>query len=119
MKTFPLIAIGLILSLPVHGQERSAVMNDVTIWYEAFNKRNAALAEPIMSENWVDIPAGPGRRPVHPRRSDPHLSRLQDYPCGNPSGRKQGRRAFGAHRHASSAVHGLSSKEPESDHPDH
>jgi hypothetical protein len=32
MKKFPLIAIGLILSLPVHGQERSAVMNDVTIW---------------------------------------------------------------------------------------
>jgi steroid delta-isomerase-like uncharacterized protein len=61
MKKFPLTAIGLILSLPVHGQERRAVMNDVTVWYEAFNKLNAALAEPVMSENWVDIPAAPGQ----------------------------------------------------------
>jgi len=61
MKKFLLIAIGLILSLPVHGQERSAVMNDVTIWYETFNKRNAALAEPVMSENWVDSPSAPGQ----------------------------------------------------------
>ena len=61
MKKFLLIVAGLILSLPVHGQDRSAVMNDVTIWYEAFNKRNAALAEPVMSEDWVDIPAAPGQ----------------------------------------------------------
>ena len=125
MKTFLLIAIGLILGLPVHGQEGSAVMNDVTIWYDAFNKRNAALAEPVMSENWVDIPAAPGqpagRGGVQFILDDltKHLSRLQDHPCGNPSGRKQGRRAFGAHRHASGAVHGLSSEGPESDHPDH
>jgi steroid delta-isomerase-like uncharacterized protein len=61
MKKFLLIAVGLILGLPVHGQERSTVMNDVTIWYETFNKRNAALAEQVMSENWVDIPAAPGQ----------------------------------------------------------
>jgi steroid delta-isomerase-like uncharacterized protein len=61
MKKLLLIAVGLILSLPVLGQERSAVVNDVTIWYEAFNQRNAALAERVMSENWVDIPAAPGQ----------------------------------------------------------
>jgi steroid delta-isomerase-like uncharacterized protein len=61
MKNFLLIAVGLLLSLPVHGQERSIVMNDVTVWYEAFNKRNAALAEQVMSETWVDIPAAPGQ----------------------------------------------------------
>jgi steroid delta-isomerase-like uncharacterized protein len=61
MKKFLLIAVGLILSLPMHGQERSAIMNDVTIWYEAFNKRDAALAERVMNENWVDIPAAPGQ----------------------------------------------------------
>ena len=61
MKKFLLIAVGLILGLPVHGQERSAIMNDVTIWYEAFNKRNAALAEQVMSADWVDIPAAPGQ----------------------------------------------------------
>jgi hypothetical protein len=61
MKTFLLIAVGLVLSLPVHGQERSAVMNDVAIWYEAFNIRKAALAEQVISENWVDRPAAPGQ----------------------------------------------------------
>ena len=61
MKKPLLIAVGLILGFPVQGQERSAVMNDVTIWYDALNKRNAALAEQVMSETWVDIPAAPGQ----------------------------------------------------------
>jgi steroid delta-isomerase-like uncharacterized protein len=61
MKKFLLIAVGLVLSLPVHGQERSAAMNDVNIWYEAFNKRNAALTEQVIGETWIDIPAAPGQ----------------------------------------------------------
>jgi steroid delta-isomerase-like uncharacterized protein len=36
-------------------------MNDVAIWYDAFNQRDAALAEPITSPHWVDIPAVPGQ----------------------------------------------------------
>jgi steroid delta-isomerase-like uncharacterized protein len=60
MKKFLLIAVGLILSLPVHGQER-AIMNNVSIWYEAFNKRNAALAEQVLSDDWIDVPAAPGQ----------------------------------------------------------
>ena len=61
MKTYLLIAAGLILCLPAHGQERTAVMSDVTIWYDAFNKRDAALAQQVMSEDWADIPAAPGQ----------------------------------------------------------
>jgi steroid delta-isomerase-like uncharacterized protein len=60
MKKFLLISVGLILSLPVHGQEKRAIMNDVSIWYEAFNKRNAALAEQVLSDDWIDVPAAPG-----------------------------------------------------------
>jgi steroid delta-isomerase-like uncharacterized protein len=63
MKKYLLIAAGLILYLPVHGQERSIVMNDVTIWYDAFNNRDAALAQKVMSEDWIDIPAAPGQPP--------------------------------------------------------
>jgi steroid delta-isomerase-like uncharacterized protein len=61
MKKFLWVAVGLILSLPVHGQERRAIMNDVNIWYEAFNKRNAALAEQVLSDDWIDVPAAPGQ----------------------------------------------------------
>jgi len=63
MKKYLLIAAGLILCLPVHGQERSTVMNDVTIWYDAFNNRDANLAQKVMSEDWIDIPAAPGQPP--------------------------------------------------------
>ena len=61
MKKYLLIAAGLILCLPAHGQERSTVMSDLTIWYDAFNKRDAALAQQVMSEDWADIPAAPGQ----------------------------------------------------------
>jgi len=36
---------------------------DVILWYEAFNKKNPALLDSILSENWVDIPAAPGQPP--------------------------------------------------------
>ena len=61
MKKYFLIAAGLILCLPAHGQERSTVMSDVAIWYNAFNKRDAALAQQVTSEDWADIPAAPGQ----------------------------------------------------------
>ena len=61
MKKYLLIAAGLILCLPAHGEERSTVMSDVTIWYDAFNKRDAALAQQVMSDDWADIPAAPGQ----------------------------------------------------------
>ena len=38
-------------------------MNDVTIWDDAFNNRDAALAQKVMSEDWNDIPAAPGQPP--------------------------------------------------------
>jgi steroid delta-isomerase-like uncharacterized protein len=63
MKKFLLIAAGLILCLPVHGQEKSTAMNDVTIWYDAFNKRDAALAQKVLSKDWIDIPTAPGQPP--------------------------------------------------------
>jgi steroid delta-isomerase-like uncharacterized protein len=34
---------------------------DVTLWYEAFNMKDPALLDRILSENWVDIPTAPGQ----------------------------------------------------------
>jgi steroid delta-isomerase-like uncharacterized protein len=63
MKKYLPIMVGLILCLPVHAQDRSTIMKDVTLWYEAFNKKDPALVETILSESWVDIPAAPGQPP--------------------------------------------------------
>ena len=36
-------------------------MKDVTLWYEAFNRKDPALLHRILSEKWVDIPPAPGQ----------------------------------------------------------
>ncbi|MGH2397194.1 MAG: ester cyclase [bacterium] len=36
-------------------------MKDVALWYEAFNRKDPALLERILSEKWVDIPPVPGQ----------------------------------------------------------
>jgi len=36
---------------------------DVALWYEAFNQKDPALLDRILSEDWVDIPAAPGQPP--------------------------------------------------------
>jgi steroid delta-isomerase-like uncharacterized protein len=61
MKKYVLIAMGLMLCLPAHGQQKSTAMNNVAIWYDIFNKREPALAQQVVSENWIDIPAAPGQ----------------------------------------------------------
>jgi steroid delta-isomerase-like uncharacterized protein len=63
IKKYLPIMVCLILCLPVHAQDRSTIMKDVTLWYEAFNKKDPALVKTILSESWVDIPAAPGQPP--------------------------------------------------------
>ena len=38
-------------------------MKDVTLWYEAFNRKDPALLERVLSEKWVDIPPAPNQPP--------------------------------------------------------
>jgi steroid delta-isomerase-like uncharacterized protein len=61
MKKYVLIAMGLMLCLPAHGQQKSTAMNNVAVWYDIFNKREPALAQQVVSEDWIDIPAAPGQ----------------------------------------------------------
>lgn len=50
-------------------------MNDVTPWYEAFDKNNPALIDKILSPNWVDIPAAP-HQPAGPAGAKAILAEL-------------------------------------------
>ena|SRR5437016_13663011 len=60
----PLLLItALVLTFSVHAQDGSMAMRNVTLWYEAFNKRNVGLVEKVLSETWVDIPPAPGQPP--------------------------------------------------------
>jgi steroid delta-isomerase-like uncharacterized protein len=63
MKAPILIVLGLLLWSPAHAAERHTNKQDVTHWYEAFNRKDPGLLDRILSEHWVDIPASPGQPP--------------------------------------------------------
>jgi steroid delta-isomerase-like uncharacterized protein len=83
MRIYLLIVLGLILCSPSHAQDRniqkrddmSNYKKDVTLWYEAFTKKDPALLDRILSENWIDIPAAPGQ-PAGPDGAKPLLAEL-------------------------------------------
>ena len=63
MGTYLLTLLCLILCSCAQTEGMNTYKKDVTLWYEAFNKKNPALLDSILSENWVDIPAAPGQPP--------------------------------------------------------
>jgi steroid delta-isomerase-like uncharacterized protein len=63
MRTSLLTLLCFILCSYAHAEDMNMYKKDVTLWYEAFNKKNPALLDSILSENWVDIPAAPGQPP--------------------------------------------------------
>jgi steroid delta-isomerase-like uncharacterized protein len=70
-----LIFLGLILCSPTHAEDRNTHKKNVTLWYEAFTKKDPALLDRILSENWIDIPAAPGQ-PAGPDGAKPLLAQL-------------------------------------------
>lgn len=56
-----LVVLGL--SVNAVADDRSINMNDVTLWYAAFDKHDPSLIDKILDKNWVDIPAAPGQPP--------------------------------------------------------
>jgi len=50
----------------------SSYKKDVAVWYEAFNRKDPALLDTILSEHWVDIPAPPDQ-PAGPAGAKPLL----------------------------------------------
>jgi steroid delta-isomerase-like uncharacterized protein len=53
----------LLGSCKTHAGESDAAMkeNDVTPWYEAFDRNDPGLLDAILSKDWQDIPAAPGQ----------------------------------------------------------
>lgn len=58
-----LAVLGFILCSSAFGQGSRNMKNDVVLWYEAFNRKDPALLERVLSEKWVDIPPAPNQPP--------------------------------------------------------
>ena len=94
----------------------------VTLWYEAFTKKDPALLDQILHDDWVDIPGAPGT-PVGPAGIKPLLAQLTTtFPDlkltdrGHPPGREQGGRPCQNGRHSKTTIHELSVEEPKDRH---
>jgi len=54
--------MGFVVSSSAFGQGGD-MKADVILWYEAFNRKDPALLERVLSEKWVDIPPAPNQPP--------------------------------------------------------
>jgi steroid delta-isomerase-like uncharacterized protein len=83
MKTYLLTLLCFVACSPANAEEKNTYkkedMNtykkDVTLWYEAFTKKDPALLDRILDETWVDIPGPPGT-PAGPKGAKPLLAQL-------------------------------------------
>jgi steroid delta-isomerase-like uncharacterized protein len=63
MKKYFLTLLSLTLCSHAIAENKDTYMKDVTLWYEAFNMKDPALLDRVLSGNWVDIPSAPGQPP--------------------------------------------------------
>ncbi len=56
-------------------EDMNTYKKTVTLWYEAFTKKDPALLEQILHDDWVDIPGSPGT-PPGPAGVKPLLAQL-------------------------------------------
>ena len=63
MRTSVLTLLCFVLCAYAHAEDMSTYKKDVTLWYEAFTKKDPALLDRILSAHWVDIPAAPSQPP--------------------------------------------------------
>jgi len=59
-----LFFLGVMMIGPdAHAADARADKKNVSLWYDAFSKKDPALLDRILSKNWVDIPPAPGQPP--------------------------------------------------------
>src|SRR6266480_7723647 len=81
MKIYLFTLLCFVAYLPANAEDTDKKENmnnykkDVTLWYEAFTKKDAALLDKILHETWVDIPSPPGTAPG-PEGVKPLFARL-------------------------------------------
>jgi steroid delta-isomerase-like uncharacterized protein len=61
MKKYLLVLLSLFAGSLADAENRNTYKTDVTLWYEAFDKKDPALLDKILSKDWVDIPPAPGQ----------------------------------------------------------
>ena len=54
MKAYTLTLLCVIGCSVTHAEDMKNYKNDVTLWYEAFSKKDPALLDKILSADWVD-----------------------------------------------------------------
>jgi SnoaL-like polyketide cyclase len=73
----PILAmLALALCMSAQGQEKSAAVKDVALWYQAFDRNDPALLDRILSETWVEFPSAPGQ-PAGPDGAKQILAQLR------------------------------------------
>jgi len=75
MKVYLIPLLLVLVCAAVMANERKSPAEDVVLWYEAFNNKNPALLDQILSDDWADIPSAPGQAPGA-RSAKPLLSKL-------------------------------------------
>ena len=75
MRTSVLTLLCFVLCSYAHAEDMSTYKKDVTLWYEAFTKKDPALLDRILDQHWVDIPAPPDQ-PAGPAGAKLLLARL-------------------------------------------
>src|SRR5437763_16774416 len=69
MKIYLFTLLCFVAYLPANAEDKSTdkkqnmnnYKKDVTLWYEAFTKKDPTLLDKILHDDWVDIPAAPGQ----------------------------------------------------------
>src|SRR5205085_9038520 len=63
-RLYLLFCLGVMMIGPdAHAANARADKKNVSLWYEAFSKKDPALLDRILSKNWVDIPPAPDQPP--------------------------------------------------------
>ncbi len=63
MKKYFLALLSLFLLSHAYAENKDTDMNTATLWYEAFNRKDPALLDQVLSKTWVDIPPAPDQPP--------------------------------------------------------
>ena len=63
-RLYLLFFLGVMMIGPdTHAADPRADKKNVSLWYDAFSKKDPALLDRILSKNWVDIPPAPDQPP--------------------------------------------------------
>jgi steroid delta-isomerase-like uncharacterized protein len=63
-RLFLLFLLGVMMIGPdAHAADAHANKKNISLWYDAFSKKDPALLDRILSKNWVDIPPAPDQPP--------------------------------------------------------